>query len=74
MILDCGASKERRFCEEVLKISYILWRKGVGVGCGVAGAGEKMNMYVHIYPENDYLLKHSLIGFHNSFCAYSPFY
>lgn len=36
--------------------------------------GEKMNMYVHIYPENDYLLKHSLIGFHNSFCAYSLFY
>lgn len=33
-----------------------------------------MNMYVHIYPENDYLLKHSLIGFHNSFCAYSLFY
>lgn len=37
-------------------------------------AGNQMNMYVHIYPENDYLLEHSLIVFHNSFCAYSPFY
>ena len=43
-------------------------------GVGVQGAGEKMNMYVHIYPENDYLLEHSLIVFHNSFCAYSPFF
>lgn len=45
---------------------------GGGWGVGVQ-AGEKMNMYVHIYPENDYLLEHSLIVFHNSFCAYSPF-
>lgn len=37
------------------------------------GLREKMNMYVHIYPGNDYLLEHSLIVFHNSFCAYSPF-
>lgn len=34
---------------------------------------KNMNMYVHIYPGNDYLLEHSLIVFHNSFCTYSPF-
>lgn len=38
------------------------------------GGVDKINMYVHIYPENDYLLEHSLIVFHNSFCAYSLFY
>lgn len=46
-------------------------------GCGGGGglqAEKKMNMHVHIYPENDYLLEHSLIVFHNSFCAYSPIF
>ena len=36
------------------------------VRLGVVGGlrlGRKMNMYVHIYPENDYLLEHSLIVF-----------
>lgn len=36
--------------------------------------GKKMNMYVHIYPESDYLLEHSLIIFHYSFRAYSPLF
>lgn len=47
---------------------------GDGGWGGMVGvqAEEKMNMYVHIYPENDYLPEHSLIVFHNSFCAYSP--
>lgn len=44
------------------------------MGVGGGWTGEKINMYVHIYPENDYLLEHSLIVFHNSFCAYSLFY
>lgn len=46
---------------------------GGGWGEGVQ-AEHKMNMYVHIYLENDYLLEPSLIVFHNSFCAYSPFF
>lgn len=36
---------------------------------------KKMNMYVHIYPENDYLPEHSLITFHYSFrCIFSSFF
>lgn len=57
---------------DLLKVRRIEWW-GLGSGGGVQCWGEKMNMYVHIYPENDYLLEHSLIVFHNSFCAYSPF-
>lgn len=43
---------------------------------GVAAQPEKkMNMYVHIYPENDYLPEHSLITFHYSFrCIFSSFF
>lgn len=44
------------------------------VAAGGLQAEKKMNMHVHIYPENDYLLEHSLIAFHNSFCAYSPIF
>lgn len=56
-----------RLCKIRLNVDMV-------VVVGGLQAEKKMNMHVHIYPENDYLLEHSLIVFHNSFCAYSPIF
>lgn len=46
-----------------------------GEGLVAAQPEKKMNMYVHIYPENDYLPEHSLITFHYSFrCIFLSFF
>lgn len=43
-------------------MAYFMVKGSVGWGEGIR-AGEEMNMNVHIYSENDYLLEHSLIVF-----------